>query len=74
VSNPVLRELDRVERRAAEFREALGLTPTGRRRLGRQIQGGRPRGAASARDRAQPPRRKSNVIEIPLEVRQALDA
>jgi P27 family predicted phage terminase small subunit len=73
-ANPILRELERAEKLAAELREALGLTPAGRRRIGRAVQGGRPAGAASARDRAQPPRRRGKVVPItmPREVRAAL--
>jgi P27 family predicted phage terminase small subunit len=73
-ANPVLRELERAEKRAAELRDALGLTPAGRRRIGSSVRGGRPAGAASARDRAQPPRRKGRVVPItmPREVRDAL--
>ena len=65
VANPVLRELDRAERRAADLRDALGLTPLSRRRAGRAVRAGRPAGAASARDRAQPPsRRRAEVAAL----------
>jgi P27 family predicted phage terminase small subunit len=74
VANPVLRELERAEKRAAELRDALGLTPTSRRKLGRALLGGRPTGSASAPDRAQPPsRRRANVVALmPAAVREAL--
>jgi hypothetical protein len=50
----------------------LGLTLTSQRKAGRAVRGGRPQGAASARDRAQPPLRKAKVVRLPLELRKAL--
>jgi len=67
---PLLSAIDRAERRAQELAAELGLTPAARRRIGRQVQGGRPQGAASAPDRAAGARLGPNVI--PLEVRRAL--
>jgi P27 family predicted phage terminase small subunit len=61
-ANPVLRELERVERLAAELHDAFGLTPAGRRKLSRSVRGGRPAGAASAPDRARPARRRLRAV------------
>jgi hypothetical protein len=72
VANPVLREVERCEKLAAELREQLALTPMGRRRAGRSVRGGRPLGSASAPDRAQPPRRRAKVVPLPAAVREAL--
>jgi P27 family predicted phage terminase small subunit len=70
-ANPLLRELDRAERRAAELRSELGLTPAGRRKIGRALTG-RPRGAASAPDRSAPPLRKAKVVSLPRKLREAI--
>jgi hypothetical protein len=50
----------------------LGLTPVSRRKIGHAVRGGRPAGAASARDRAQPPRRKGKLIPLGPEIERAL--
>jgi phage terminase small subunit len=71
-ANVLLREIDRAERRAADLRSDLGLTPVSRRRAGRAVRGGRPRGAASAADRRQPPVRKGKLIPLSPAVERAL--
>jgi len=50
--HPLVREVQKAEREAHLYAEALGLSPVARRRLGMRFLGGRPPGAASAPDRA----------------------
>src|SRR5436190_18710451 len=51
VEHPLVRTMDRLERAAAVFGDALGLTPAAERRIGRMNVSGRPVGATSAPDR-----------------------
>jgi P27 family predicted phage terminase small subunit len=64
-AHPLPRMIERAERQAAELGELLGLSPLARRKLGRHVQGGRPPGAASAPDRAAPPRRALRTAGTP---------
>jgi hypothetical protein len=50
--HPPVRAIERAEREAHLYAEALGLDPQSRRKLGMRAAGGRPPGAASAPDRA----------------------
>jgi P27 family predicted phage terminase small subunit len=50
--HPLVREVEKAEREAHLFGQALGLDPQSRRKLGMRAAGGRPPGAASAPDRA----------------------
>lgn len=56
IPHPYLGMIERAERWAAECAATLALDPQARRKLSRSV--GRPAGAASAPDRAQPPRRR----------------
>jgi P27 family predicted phage terminase small subunit len=61
---PLLRAIDRAQRRAGELAGELGLTPAARRKLGHAVRGGRSPGAASAPDRAaRPPRWQLKAVE-----------
>jgi hypothetical protein len=74
VPHSLLRVQAELAKQILALESELGLTLMSQRKAGRAVRGGRPAGAASAADRAQPPRRKGNVIPIPREVREALDA
>jgi P27 family predicted phage terminase small subunit len=50
--HPLVRAVEKAEREAYLYAEALGLSPVARRKLGMRAAGGRPPGAASAPDRA----------------------
>jgi P27 family predicted phage terminase small subunit len=50
--HPLVREVEKAEREAHLYGQALGLDPQSRRKLGMRPAGGRPPGAASAPDRA----------------------
>ena len=49
--HPLVRTIERAEREAHLYGQALGLDPMSRRKLGMRAAGGRPPGAASAPDR-----------------------
>jgi P27 family predicted phage terminase small subunit len=57
--HPLLAAIEKAERWAHELGSALGLDPQARRKLSQRVTGGRPAGAASAADRAQPPLRRT---------------
>lgn len=62
VAHPLLRELHTARKEAQALGSALGFDPSGRRRLSRRSGAGRPQGAASAADRAQPARRRLRSV------------
>jgi hypothetical protein len=62
VPHPLIGQITVARREAALLGAALGLDPRGRQKLARRIGAGRPPGAASAPDRAQPPRRRLRAV------------
>lgn len=68
VPHVLLRVQGDLGRQILQLEQELALTPTAQRKIGRGVRGGRPQGAASAPDRAQPPRRRSSssVKLIPI--------
>ena len=62
VPHSLLRVQAELAKQILALESELGLTLMSQRKAGRAVSGGRPAGAASAADRAQPPRRRSNVI------------
>jgi hypothetical protein len=66
-AHPLVREVRDQERHAAELGAVLGLDPSARRRLGRNLRGGRVMGGAVAADRTTPARRRlrGNVVAMP---------
>lgn len=57
VPHPLVSQIAVARREAAQLGSMLGLDPRGRQKLSRRVGAGRPPGAASAPDRAAPPRR-----------------
>jgi len=62
VPHPLVGQLAQARSHAADLGERLGLDPQGRRKLSRRAGAGRPPGAASAPDRAAPPRRRLKAV------------
>jgi P27 family predicted phage terminase small subunit len=62
VPHPLVAQVERARLHAADMAERLGLDPQARRRLSRRAGAGRPQGAASAADRAAPPRRRLKAV------------
>ena len=62
VPHPLVAQLVSARAHAAELGERLGLDPQARRKLSRRAGAGRPPGAASAPDRAAPPRRRLKAV------------
>jgi P27 family predicted phage terminase small subunit len=62
VPHPLVAQLAQARSHAAELGERLGLDPQARRKLSRRAGAGRPAGAASALDRAAPPRRRLKAV------------
>jgi P27 family predicted phage terminase small subunit len=62
VPHPLVAQLATARSHAAELGERLGLDPQARRKLSRRAGAGRPAGAASAPDRAAPPRRRLKAV------------
>jgi P27 family predicted phage terminase small subunit len=62
VPHPLVAQVERARLHAADLGERLGLDPQGRRKLSRRAGAGRPQGAASAADRAAPPRRRLKAV------------
>jgi P27 family predicted phage terminase small subunit len=62
VPHPLVAQLAQARAHAAELGDRLGLDPQARRRLARRTGAGRPAGAASAPDRAAPPRRRLKAV------------
>jgi hypothetical protein len=60
---PLLFAIDRAERRVADLRAELALTPLARRKT-KHATPGRPPGAASAADRVTAPRRRGKVTPL----------
>jgi hypothetical protein len=69
VTHSLLRVQAELGKQILGLESELGLTLLSQRKAGRAVRGGRPQGAASARDRAQPPRRKANVVPMRLSER-----
>jgi P27 family predicted phage terminase small subunit len=63
VPHPLLGQIALARREAATLGGLLGLDPQGRRKLSRRVGAGRPPGAASAPDRAAPPRRVLRSVQ-----------
>jgi P27 family predicted phage terminase small subunit len=62
VPHPLVAQLATAREHAASLADRLGLDPQARRRLSRRAGAGRPAGAASAPDRAAPPRRRLKAV------------
>jgi phage terminase small subunit len=62
VPHPLITQIAGARREAAILGAALGLDPRGRQKLSRRVGAGRPPGAASAADRAAPPRRRLRAV------------
>lgn len=62
VVHPLIPQIASARRDVSQLGAALGLDPNGRQRLSRQVGAGRPPGAASAPDRAAPPRRRLRAV------------
>ena len=62
VPHPLVAMVERAREHAAALGDRLGLDPQARRRLSRRASAGRPAGAASAADRAAPPRRRLKAV------------